>query len=877
MKKRAFILIALLFGLVGCSGSIGSINVDEAAKTSQKGGALSDFDLVSPTNNAIVESVDEFRWEECPNAEKYSLEICSDDRFINDVDTIDYYKKENIVGTSFKINSLFKYKERDYFWRVTAYNFKESKESKSVFSFFIKAPEVTDVSFDLGESDDWKLHELGSYADIAIDNSNFFGNQQKSLKISFETEDTKRGVEESDGWIIVTRQTQLSIYGTDSLYFNCFYSGNDSNIFIRLVDDDNEYWFCPIKLSLNSRQTVILRFDDFKQRTQDVPVSNEHFDYEKIKYFEVVFERTFGDGVFLISDVKAIKFANYANQFITKLDFTEYDETKYTYEAYEFETSFNGKYEMSMKYYGDNGSGKPKIDGYGFVKINVGRYLITGDSIKFSVKYSGAKFTNAILRIYEEDTDRWSYKIPFEYLSTEEFKTVIIPYEAFAKSQILGDGKRQLYYIINLQFGLEGEYGTGELTYKDFEVVNKADYITDNKKVVGSDGVVENFDTYNFGSELYFYWTASTNNKDEFMTLNSTAKVGGDANPYCGQFEYKSDMEPANYYVPVTITEEFTSLSIFLKDASMKSDNPSVAYIEDYRPDALVFIVLSNGKIFFYDIEKLDRSWNEYDIPLAQMRLYGEAKDKDPTYLPEDVKMKDITHVGVAFQYYYIGSNGKPIPVWSISNPVFVDNICFKHSTEFKKTSKEKVIKMVGDEALVDDFEDYTSNLDLSYFWCDGNNVAYLKKEVSDNVSSEGGNKSVALQYKTQSSSPSYYIAPAFDQDVKGRVLRISMVSDIPATVYVNLYHPSAQYRATIESINTEWTEYVIGLNNFYKVGTAENGLTMNDIISITKISIGIVYWHGDGYVLKNLYVDNLYFDKIHTSYNTMTRRVIDE
>ena len=144
--------------------------------------------------------------------------------------------------------------------------------------------EVNEVEFDLGEADDWNLHPLGSYADVSIDTTNFFKNDKDSIKIQFKKEDTNQGKPESDGWIIVNKTIEKSIYGTDALFFNMYYAGQQADVVIRLVDRDNEYWYAPALVSNNAKQSVILKFDEFKQRTGDVTVANMKFDFERIKY-----------------------------------------------------------------------------------------------------------------------------------------------------------------------------------------------------------------------------------------------------------------------------------------------------------------------------------------------------------------------------------------------------------------------------------------------------------------------------------------------------------------------------------------------------------------------------------------------------------------
>ena len=181
MKRVRPLLLALLFGLVGCQASVNNINVDELVSSHQTILPLSTFDLDNPLNDAIVSNVEEFSWSASKNAESYTLEICSNDQFISNIETLDYYKRDNISTTSFKFTASFAYKEVNYYWRVTAVNSGGTLQCNNVFHFYVKAPEVEEVHFDLGESDDWQLHQLGSYADISVDNSNFFGNGEKTL------------------------------------------------------------------------------------------------------------------------------------------------------------------------------------------------------------------------------------------------------------------------------------------------------------------------------------------------------------------------------------------------------------------------------------------------------------------------------------------------------------------------------------------------------------------------------------------------------------------------------------------------------------------------------------------------------------------------
>lgn len=882
MKKKIAALIALLaIAVTGCQKTITAKTVDFSSLDSNTltpttiTGELGEFELDSPFNNAVVDDVPSiFTWGTSANAETYTLEICSSQTFANDVDTIDYYSQRNLTTNHFSIGANLTHKNATYYWRVFAVNSSGKKQSTSTFSFFLKAPEVEEVKFDLGEADDWSLHAAGSYADISIDNSNFFGNNEESLVVSFKQEDTNQGIASSDGWIIVTRTIEKAIYGTDALFFNMYYSGHDANIFIRVVDRDNEFWHKEVQVSNNAKQTVILKFDDFTQRTKDVTVNNFTFDYERIKYLEVVFERSFGDGVFLMSGLKAIKFDNYRNLFIEQLDFSSFSENEWQDDTYAFEKEINGA-ELTLKHYGTTEDGHQRISsGYGFAKLVATRYLYGGDAIKVSVKYTGNKGTNVLLRVYEEDTDRWSYKIPYSLLS-DEYKEIVIPFKAFAASYYGGDGKRQFYCILNLQFGCEGQYGTGTLSFKDFEIVKTKDFATETQRIVGPSGVVETFDNYTVSSELYFIWQTSTINKDEYMLLNSTNKVGGSTNKYCATFEYKSDMAPAEYGLPLKLTENFSAVSLWLKDNSAKSGDTRLSHVTNYSPDTILTIYLSGGEKYTYVIHGLDRTWNNYVIPFSEFTISNLADLGNP---PSPISSDLIAGFSISFQYFYYAYDGKPFPVYTISNQVYVDNIAFTHDTVQSKTLLERIIALDGNVATIDDFE-YNSNDELLYFWNYGREYDYNLVELSNEVNSEGGNHSMKMQYKTKKESPAYFIAPTVDEGAQCTGIRLMLKGDDHATIYINVYltvgSSDLQFRYTIYSASSQWTEYMIGFSNFELIsGPSGNTLKKTNLYQTSKISIGMTYNNASSEELSYVYVDNMRFDKT-ISYSTEDTRVV--
>ena len=122
MKKfNTAILVVTLFGLVSC-GVASAVKVDarkeidfdtlesNTFEPTKNTGELGTFDLVSPFDGAVGQSFSEFSWEACPNATKYTLEICSSELFVSGNPSIDYYSKSNVSTNSLKIYSQFIFK-----------------------------------------------------------------------------------------------------------------------------------------------------------------------------------------------------------------------------------------------------------------------------------------------------------------------------------------------------------------------------------------------------------------------------------------------------------------------------------------------------------------------------------------------------------------------------------------------------------------------------------------------------------------------------------------------------------------------------------------------------------------------------------------------
>lgn len=825
-RKNIFITFLVIIFLFISSCSAGAKNTYNYV---QHSGAIGSFDLLSPTNNQETITVPKFSWQEADNADSYTLEVCSSTNF-NQVDDIVYIKKTGIIGTSFEVSAGLKNKDCNYYWKVTAKNLDNSKRANQEYgSFYLKANSDEEIDFPTEYVDEWSVHELGSQANVAIDNSNFFNNNKPSLVISFDERQTNTGNVESDGWIVVTHPQETEMYGVDAFKFNFYYSGQNSRILLRVMDDDNEYWNAEIKLANNNKQTVFIRFDEFTLRTKSGSIiANQIFDYNYIKCIELVFEETFGDGVCLISDIKAVSYQKYSNLFFQKFDFNGYNEENIIFDNYNFDLSFaDDGSSMTMAYSsGPNANNDTGINGYGFTKLVVNKFMQSGDAFKLKFRYSGAKDANILLRVLEEDDDRWVYRQSVKTLSDDY---IIIPYLAFALSEAKGDGSRQFYFMKQLQLGIEKNYSTGSITIEDLEIVSLSKEIAGLYDVeIQNDGLVDDFNSYTDTAQIYYKWQCSTSNKDEAMELNSEFAFG--TGNKCVKLGYKSDMGPAYYGARfVNSVEGYDAVSFWAYDYSIKNSEACFNYLGDVSAKCIVSLFVNTGEEYMYVIDALDRHWTNYTIAFSDFSLVGEHfGDVTP------LVMENIAGFRIGLQYYYYLENGSPMPVYANKNPVYFDNVKFVNATE--TSSKELATKLLPDEndanvTLIDDF--------------DGNGASEFGLMWQGDVALEkvADNQFMKLAYSTKNVSSAAELETLFDSACKGKAICFKAKGNGNESITINIDLTRAAttftYSYTINNLSSDLSEYIIGFDNFTKiVGTGSTALSSKYVPNITKVSL---------------------------------------
>ena len=890
MKKRFLSLLLIPFLLGGCDNETPNSSYDgpsHSVEHARKMGEIGDFDLLSPDNGFSTNHGFTFTWSEASNSDYYQLEMASTPSFISDDEDEVYVRESNISDNKFDLSYSLPKKDILYYWRVTAINKDHKKQCHEMGNFFYESAKVGEIPIEIEDAQDWVLHKEGSYADISIDRSDFFGTGQNSLAIVFDKEHTNQGIAKSDGWIVVTKTEDRELYGTDSFYFNFYYSGHDATVLVRVLDYDGEYWHKQVQISNNAKQTILVRYEDFELRTAGGNVFNRRFDWEHIRYFEIVFERTFGDGICLFSNIKAVKYDDYKNMFIQKMDFRMTDPKDWTFENFDFRNNMviseDGS-EITLNYTARNAETNPNgFSGYGFQNVNVYKYFVQGDAVRMKIKYTGTGANaNFYFRILEEDNDRWQFKTPFTYFIKNEYKELIIPLKAFQRTDYMtGDGAKQFYFIQKFNFGLADNYSTGSLSIKDLEVIKIDDIVENRKRVVAQDGLIENFNDYNIYTEMYYYWEQSVVNKDEAMKLDTIHKAGGSKNPYCAEFDYKADMEMATYqlFMDASGAPGKTAFSIWLKDATPKSEDAAVSYLDanDIAAEMTIQLTMDTGEWYRYVIDKVDKEWHKYTIAFSDFTLVNDADLFDE---PNPLSSEHIIHLAFGFKYLYYDQTGNHHPTYAIANPVYLDEIYFTNDTvssieEISGTIKEDTDN--PNRITIDTFEDYLTNEEMFENWSYATEREYNEMAVATDVSSQGGVRSLRMHYKGYDSVSYSRITP-FANTVTAKGFSIDIKGDNKATVYLNLNWRNGntlykmRYTLNLTGAGTGWIHYEIGFTNFKDINGSTKSLSQADAKAIESISFGIV---NNDYSASDIYIDNMRLLK-NIGYNANTNTPIN-
>ena len=871
MKKRLLSLLLIpFFLLTGCNEKENTSYDSRPIEVARRTGEIGSFNLLTPEDGFTTKTGFTFTWEEASNCDLYQLEIANTPTFINNED-VTYVKEGNISTNQYYLNFPLE-KDTTYYWRVTAVNKDHKKQCNEARSFYYQATEVGEIPILIEDEQDWAVHKEGSQAVVSIDRDNFFNNPEEvspnSLVISFDKEHTSQGIAKSDGWIVITKSEDRELYGTDAFYFNFFYSGHDATVLIRVLDNDGEYWHNQVQISNNAKQTVLMKYTDFSLRTTGTNIFNREFDWYHIRYFEIVFERTFGDGVCVLSNIKAVQYDDYQDLFIQKLDFDREDIDEWTYENYNFEKYVDSEGALVIPY----NAGFPS---YGFQHVFFYKFFAPGDALRFKVKYTGSSAAATFyFRILELDRDIWQFKKPFAELTKDGYQELLIPLKAMQRmsSGMNGDGAKQFSFIQKLIFGLADNGSTaGALYIKDFEVVSLDDLFEVDEKLghrfrnVTADGCVDNFDTYDTYTEIYYAWDQSAVNKDEAMKLDDIHKVGPTTNIHCAEFDYKADLEQAVYQLYMktdAVIDEKNALSLWLKDDSVVPDDPVVSYLKDTASAKMTIqLTMSTGEWYRYEIPALEKEWNKYTILFSDFTLYNRASLTDVNPL----NVEHIMHIAFGFEYFYKDQQGNSYPTYAIANPVYLDEIYFVNATRSNTEEISSLIKPDIDNpdlVSIDTFENYEDDEAMSEFWSiiniKENNSMALSNDVSN--ATVGGTKSLALTYKS-ADAVEFNRSTPFHKKVLAKGLAFDLKGDGKARIVIHLdYRENGtlyDMRYIVHKPTSVWTHYDIGFDNFRAMGYPNVAISEKTAKNVE--SIRIVITNSDE-TQSVIYLDNMSF-----------------
>ena len=246
---------------------------------------------------------------------------------------------------------------------------------------------------------------------------------------------------------------------------------------------------------------------------------------------------------------------------------------------------------------------------------------------------------------------------------------------------------------------------------------------------------------------------------------------------------------------------------------------------------------------------------------------------------PKPLASEHIIHIGFGFKYLYYDQEGKHHPTYAIANPVYLDNICLTNASETSVVEIPSTIKEDADNpnrVTVETMESYSVTQDIFDFWSYGNDKDYNDMSLSNEVSSQGGSKSIKMHYKG-SDSVSYGRATQFARSVTAKGICLDIKGDSKATVYVNLNwrvtsSSLLKMRFSISMMNSLWMHYELGFELFKDINGSQNVIASADAKNIESISFGIV--NGDGSE-SDIYVDNIRLLK-NIDYDTNTKKVIN-
>jgi hypothetical protein len=307
-------------------------------------------------------------------------------------------------------------------------------------------------------------------------------------------------------------------------------------------------------------------------------------------------------------------------------------------------------------------------------------------------------------------------------------------------------------------------------------------------------------------------------------------------------------MEMAVYqiYLDSKAATNKNALSLWLKDASVKFDDPAVAYIneEDIAAEMTIQLTMDTGEWYRYVIDKVEKEWHKYTIKFDDFTLNNGDTLFDK---PNPLNVNHIIHMAFGFKYLYYDQLGNHHPTYAIANPVYIDEIYFTSAAQSSIVELPGSIKPdAGDsnKITIDTFDEYETDADMFDKWSYLKSFDYNEMTLSNDVSSIGGTKSNRMKYQG-ADSVSYSRVTQFVRGITAKGFSIDIKGDGKATVYLNLNWRSGstlyKMRYTLLNVAASWTHYEIGFSKFKDINGTTKQITQNFAGGIESVSFGIV------------------------------------
>ena len=149
--------------------------------------------------------------------------------------------------------------------------------------------------------------------------------------------------------------------------------------------------------------------------------------------------------------------------------------------------------------------------------------------------------------------------------------------------------------------------------------------------------------------------------------------------------------------------------------------------------------------------------------------------------------------------------------------------------------------------------------------WLGLNDLEYENYTLSDDVSSEGGEHSMKLDFK-DTNSPSYAHYPVVGDTVEATGISLDIKGDPRATIYINFYirigSTLHHYTCTLTGTSSTWKRYDLGIGdlNFVKMTTNAPALNYISLQNLERFTFGVTK-NSDLDEVASIYVDNIRLD----------------